>query len=70
MYSTASMRSARSFSSTLAKKVEAEALTGWNQISAFSGHPATVLQRWASEGCRFVDKVGSSLRRRKNRTRG
>jgi hypothetical protein len=33
-----------------ASKVEGEPLTGWNQISAFMGHPATVVQRWASEG--------------------
>ena len=33
-----------------ASKVEAEALTGWKQISAFLGHPAAVVQRWASEG--------------------
>ena len=33
-----------------ASKVEAKALTGWNQISAFLGHPAAVVQRWASEG--------------------
>jgi hypothetical protein len=33
-----------------ASKVEAKALTGWNQISAFLGHPAAVVQRWALEG--------------------
>jgi phage terminase Nu1 subunit (DNA packaging protein) len=33
-----------------ASKVEAEALTGWQQIAAFLGHPAAVVQRWASEG--------------------
>ena len=33
-----------------ALKVEAEVLTGWQQIAAFLGHPAAVVQRWASEG--------------------
>ena len=33
-----------------ASRVEAEGLTGLNQISAFLGHPAAVVQRWASEG--------------------
>jgi hypothetical protein len=33
-----------------ASKVEANSLTGWNQIAAFLGHPAAVVQRWASEG--------------------
>ena len=33
-----------------ALKVEADALTGWQQIAAFLGHPAAVVQRWASEG--------------------
>ena len=33
-----------------ALKVEVEALTGWHQIAAFLGHPAAVVQRWASEG--------------------
>jgi len=27
-----------------------EALKGWQQIAAFLGHPAAVVQRWASEG--------------------
>jgi len=33
-----------------AQKVESKALTGWNQIATFLGHPAAVVQRWASEG--------------------
>jgi phage terminase Nu1 subunit (DNA packaging protein) len=33
-----------------ALKVEADSLTGWQQIAAFLGHPAAVVQRWASEG--------------------
>jgi hypothetical protein len=33
-----------------ALKVKAEVLTGWQQIAAFLGHPAAVVQRWASEG--------------------
>lgn len=33
-----------------APKIESNALNGWNQIAAFLGHPATVVQRWASEG--------------------
>jgi hypothetical protein len=33
-----------------ASKMEPDALTGWNQIAAFLGHPAAVVQRWASEG--------------------
>jgi phage terminase Nu1 subunit (DNA packaging protein) len=31
-------------------KAESDALTGWQQIAAFLGHPAAVVQRWASEG--------------------
>lgn len=27
-----------------------ETLMGWKQIAAFLGHPAAVVQRWASEG--------------------
>ena len=27
-----------------------EALTGWQQIAAFLGHPTAVVQRWAGEG--------------------
>lgn len=27
-----------------------EALKGWQQIAAFLGHPAAVVQRWGSEG--------------------
>ena len=26
------------------------ALTGWQQIAAYLGHPSAVVQRWASEG--------------------
>jgi len=33
-----------------ALKVEPDSLTGWQQIAAFLGHPAAVVQRWASEG--------------------
>lgn len=33
-----------------APKAEPQALTGWQQIAAFLGHPAAVVQRWASEG--------------------
>jgi hypothetical protein len=33
-----------------ALKVESDALTGWNRIAAFLGHPLAVVQRWASEG--------------------
>ena len=33
-----------------ALKVESDSLTGWQQIAAFLGHPAAVVQRWASEG--------------------
>lgn len=38
-----------------AKKAEAtveatNALTGWQQIAAFLGHPTAVVQRWAGEG--------------------
>ena|ERR1700728_4797171 len=35
---------------TSAPKKKLEALTGWNQISAFLGEPSSVVQRWASEG--------------------
>ena len=31
-------------------KSESQILTGWQQIAAFLGHPAAVVQRWASEG--------------------
>lgn len=31
-------------------KVESDSLTGWQQIAAFLGHPAALVQRWASEG--------------------
>jgi hypothetical protein len=31
-------------------KTESHVLTGWQQIAAFLGHPAAVVQRWASEG--------------------
>ena len=31
-------------------KTESQVLTGWQQIAAFLGHPAAVVQRWASEG--------------------
>jgi hypothetical protein len=38
----------------LAKKSDAttqpEMLKGWQQIAAYLGHPAAVVQRWASEG--------------------
>jgi hypothetical protein len=33
-----------------ASKLESDSLTGWKQIEAFLGHPAAVVQRWASEG--------------------
>src|SRR5579864_3300257 len=48
-------------------KTEPEALTGWNQIAAFLGHPAAVVQRWASEGMpvrregRFVTTTPAEL---------
>ena len=32
------------------QKTEAQTLKGWQQISAFLGEPASVVQRWASEG--------------------
>jgi hypothetical protein len=31
-------------------KAEPETLKGWQQISAFLGEPASVVQRWAAEG--------------------
>lgn len=33
-----------------APKSEPQALKGWQQIAAFLGHPAAVVQRWAAEG--------------------
>lgn len=48
-------------------KIEPEALTGWTQIAAFLGHPAAVVQRWASEGMpvrregRFVTTTPTEL---------
>jgi hypothetical protein len=29
---------------------DSKLLTGWQQIAAFLGHPAAVVQRWAAEG--------------------
>jgi hypothetical protein len=49
------------------KKKGPEALTGWNQISAFLGEPSSVVQRWASEGMpvrrqgRFVTTTPAEL---------
>jgi hypothetical protein len=31
-------------------KTQPETLKGWQQIAAYLGHPAAVVQRWASEG--------------------
>lgn len=31
-------------------KSEPQTLKGWQQIAAFLGHPAAVVQRWAAEG--------------------
>ena len=31
-------------------KAQPEVLKGWQQIAAFLGHPAAVVQRWGSEG--------------------
>lgn len=31
-------------------RTESQLLTGWQQIAAFLGHSAAVVQRWASEG--------------------
>ena len=48
-------------------KSEPQALTGWQQIAAFLGHPAAVVQRWASEGMpvrrqgRFVTTTSDEL---------
>jgi hypothetical protein len=33
-----------------APKHAPQTLRGWEQIAAFLGHPAAVVQRWASEG--------------------
>ncbi len=30
--------------------MEPDALKGWQEIAAFLGHPAAVVQRWAAEG--------------------
>jgi hypothetical protein len=32
------------------QNTKAQTLKGWQQISAFLGEPASVVQRWASEG--------------------
>ena len=51
-----------------ASKIEADSLTGWQQIAAFLGHPAAVVQRWASDGMpvrrqgRFVTTTPEALR--------
>jgi hypothetical protein len=42
-----------------APKTQPETLKGWQQIAAFLGEPASVVQRWASEECRFVGKAGT-----------
>jgi hypothetical protein len=50
-----------------APKTEPEALTGWNQIAAFLGQSASVVQRWAAEGMpvrrqgRFVTTTPAEL---------
>lgn len=31
-------------------KASPQTITGWQQIAAFLGHPAAVVQRWAAEG--------------------
>jgi len=33
-----------------ASKIKSDSLTGWQQIAAFLGHPAAVVQGWASDG--------------------
>jgi hypothetical protein len=46
---------------------EAETLKGWQQIAAFLGEPASVVQRWASEGMpvrrqgRYVETTPAEL---------
>ena len=46
---------------------QAEGLKGWQQIAAYLGHPAAVVQRWASEGMpvrrqgRFVTTTRAEL---------
>jgi hypothetical protein len=48
-------------------KVQPETLKGWQQIAAFLGHPAAVVQRWASEGMpvqkqgRYVESTPEEL---------
>ncbi len=42
---------------TAKQKIDPEFLTGWRQIAAFLGQPASVAQRWAKSGMP-VDRVG------------
>jgi hypothetical protein len=50
-----------------AAKDSPQLLTGWQQIAAFLGHPAAVVQRWASQGMplrrqgRFVETTPAEL---------
>ena len=34
----------------VARTEQSQTLKGWQQIASFLGHPAAVVQRWASEG--------------------
>jgi hypothetical protein len=34
----------------IARAEQSQTLRGWQQIASFLGHPAAVVQRWASEG--------------------
>jgi hypothetical protein len=49
------------------KNATTESLKGWQQISAFLGEPASVVQRWASEGMpvrkqgRYVESTPDEL---------
>jgi hypothetical protein len=49
------------------KSEAAQTLKGWQQISAFLGEPASVVQRWASEGMpvrkqgRYVETTAEEL---------
>lgn len=49
-----------------AQPAQPETLKGWKQISAFLGHPSPVVQRWAAEGMRYIERDDSWRPRQRN----
>ena len=58
---------AKRVNKTAEPKIPAETLKGWKQIADFLGEPASVVQRWASEGMpvrrqgRYVETTPAEL---------